>query len=365
MLASDTMNNFGLSALQKGMLFHHLLAPRSGVDIEQMIIELPEAVDADRLARAWNLVIARHEVLRAGFEWRGGHDARHVIDDNARIAIERLDLTAMSADEQDAATASYLATDRQRGFDLARPPLMRVTLAMLDRDRYRLVWTFHHILIDGRSFVIVLDQVWRAYEALAGDNVASIELEPSVPYRDYIDWVAKVDLSSAEVFWKEQLAGIDAPTPLPAEPARPAHKTGASYGELEIRLPAEVNARLAAFAREEQVTLNTLLQAAWALLLARHSGRDDVLFGSTKTTRSSSMPGIADAVGLFLVTVPMRVSVPDNMPVGEWLRGVRAAWVALRPYEQVPLADIGALGAVSRRRHRVVRLARHLRVVSV
>jgi amino acid adenylation domain-containing protein len=338
---SSPVRTFGLSPLQKGMLFHHLLDPHSGVDIEQMVIDLRENIDSDRLTSSWNLVIARRELLRAGFDWGSRSEPVHVVAEQATITMRRLDLTSLDSAGQERATAEYLTDDRRAGFDLAQPPLMRLTLAVLGPDQFRLFWTFHHLLMDGRSFTLILREVFESYECLASGR--TIEFVPSPSYREYIGWLETLDLSGADSFWKNKLEGMESPTALPLDPGRlstSALTDASQYGEVEIRVPREATEFLHAFAREENVTLNTMLQAAWGLLLARHNGARDVLFGATKTTRTSSIPGARGSVGLFLVTLPLRLEIPADTPVGEWLRGVRAEWIALRPFEQVPLTDI-------------------------
>lgn len=336
---SGHTRRFGLSGLQKGMLFHHLLDPHSGVDILQMTIDLLEPVDADLLEQSWNLVIARHEMLCAVFESRSGSDAVHVVGEASPIVIERRNYTDKSPAEFERAHKAYLRADRRRGFDLTQQPTIRLRLAKLGPKRHRFYWTHHHIQWDGWASLIVLDEVWKAYDALGAGQ--PVTFGPTVPFSQYIKSLESAELVGAEAFWKDKLSGLDAPTPLPVDPERPSSNDDRRYGEVEIRFSAEASERLATFAREQHVSLNILLQAAWALLLARNSSQQDALFGVTKSTRRSSQPETGLIVGPMLVTLPVRLATPSEMPVTEWLQYVHAEWVSLRPYEQVPLTDIG------------------------
>jgi amino acid adenylation domain-containing protein len=318
---------YELSAIQEGMLFHHLMGEHSGVDVEQIVIDLHEPLDIEALERAWQRVVDRHAVLRTSFLSEGSTRPLQRVHQTVRIAIERHDSSAAE---------SYLQADRRRGFDLREVPLMRLALFHFGGDQYRLIWSFHHILIDGRSFVIVLREVFQLYNALCRGEVSVPDPQP---FRDYIEWIKNRDLSGAAEFWKEKLKGFLAPTPLLVDPSADPNKEY-RYGEAELRLPLEVSDRLRAFARSEGLTLNTLIQGAWALLLSRYSGEMDIVFGATKTTRRSSVPGAESIVGLFLATIPVRTRVAPARPVRDWLTELRAEWVSLRENEHTPLVAI-------------------------
>jgi amino acid adenylation domain-containing protein len=324
----STADQYELSPIQEGMLFHHLMGEHSGVDVEQIVIDLNEPLDAEALERAWQRVVDRHAVLRTSFLSEGLAKPLQRVHQSVRIAIERQD----SGDAE-----SYLQTDRRRGFDLREVPLMRLALFHFGGDRYRLVWSFHHILVDGRSFVIILREVFQIYNALYRGEV--LALPDPQPFRDYIKWIKNRDLSGAAEFWKKKLKGFAAPTPLLVDPSADPNKEY-RYGEAELRLPLEVSDRLRAFARSAGVTLNTLIQGAWALLLSRYSGEEDIVFGATKTTRRSSVPGAESIIGLFLATIPVRTRVEPERPVRDWLQELRAEWVTLREHEHTPLVTI-------------------------
>jgi amino acid adenylation domain-containing protein len=326
--AEAPSDQYGLSPLQEGMLFHHLLGEHSGVDIQQIVIDLNEPLDVAAMQRAWQQAVDRHAVLRTSFLSEGLAEPLQRVHQAVRISVERHD--PGGAD-------SYLQTDRRRGFDLREAPLMRLALFHFGGERYRMVWSFHHILMDGRGYRIVLPEVFRFYDALCRGE--ALVLPDPQPFRDYVEWIRSQDLSAGTEFWKGKLKGFTAPTPLLVDRSADPNKQD-SFGEADLQLPLETSGRLRAFARSEGLTLNTLIQGAWALLLSRYSGEEDVVFGATKTTRRSTVPGAESIVGLFLATIPVRSRVAPDRPVRDWLKELRAEWVSLRDYEHTPLVAI-------------------------
>ncbi|MGC2107937.1 MAG: condensation domain-containing protein, partial [Candidatus Korobacteraceae bacterium] len=328
-------DQYRLSPVQEGMLFHHLSGAHSGVDIEQIVVDLPESVDRAALESAWRKVIARYAVLRTSFAWEERAEPVQLVHREVPFALEFESWLHISNAEQDARTEKYLRDERRRGFDLRQAPLMRVTLVELGDEHFRLIWAFHHILVDGRAFSIILREVFRLCE----DSAA--ELPPCQPYRSYIDWLQTLDLSRARDFWSKKLAGFVAPTPLYNDLAAREHTPPADrYGEVELRLPQPQSDRLKQLAAEQNVTLNTVLMAAWGLLLARYSGEEDVIFAATKTARRSGLEGADKIVGLFLNTIPVRMKLAPGTSVQEVLRNLREEWVSLRAYEHSPLVLI-------------------------
>ena len=307
------------------MLYHAVAEPCSGVDIEQLVLTLHEPVDAGRLLAAWQRVVARHGILRTAFEWQGAEPLQRV---HPAVA-----LVLESGECSD--FAAWLQVDRERGFALDHAPLMRLTLFRIADAHWRLVWTFHHALLDGRSFPIVLEEVFGFYDGAAE--------EPALPrpYRDFIVWQATQDPARSETFWREKLRGFRATTPLPVEGLEGCSATR-TQGDAELRLDAALTAKLGDFARANDVTLNTLVQGAWAILLARYSGEEDVCFGATRACRHSTIEGAESCVGLFINTVPVLTTAAAETPIAELLNGLRQGWLDVRAHEHTPLSRVQA-----------------------
>jgi natural product biosynthesis luciferase-like monooxygenase protein len=326
---------YGLSPVQQGMLFHHLSHPRSGVDIEQIVASLEEDIDPSALRDAWQGVAERHAVLRTSFRWENVDEPVQQVHQHIEVPIEIEDWRGIPASEHGRRLAERLRADRERGFDLREAPLVRLSLVRLGERHWEMVWTFPHILLDGRSFPIVLDEVFSRYDAQRLG--ASIEVPSPPPYRDHVEHLARLDLAQAERFWRARLAGFRAPTPLPGSPVA---GTPTGRGEREVSLAEETTNALARVARETGVSVGTLVQGAFALLLARMSGESDVVFGATRAGRATSVPDADGIVGLFIATLPVRVTLRPEQSLADWLRALRASERETRPHEHTPLVEL-------------------------
>jgi len=331
-----TTDRFPLSPLQQGMLFHYLREPHSGVDIEQLVIHLPEAIDASRLEAAWQWLALRHDILRARFLWEGVDQPWQEILPAVAVPFSVEVGRECSPEKQKMMLSAFLARDRSRGFDLDTAPLLRLTLFEWNASSFTLVWTFHHALLDGRCFPILLAEVFAAYAELATGRIA--ERSEPFPYRRYIEWLQQEDFTAAQEFWRRHLRGFTAPTPLMVDHKTPAQFVGYTQGEDWETLHAATSARLREFAESEALTMNTLVMAAWAVLLHRYSGESDVVFGATRACRKSSVPHAEETIGLFINTVPVRVQLDDEVSLASLLQAVRQQWIELRRFEHTPLA---------------------------
>lgn len=340
---------YPLSPLQQGMLFHHLYAPQSGADIEQMVIRLPETLNIPAFEQAWQRLVERHAVLRTSFEWAGLDEPRQRVHCRANLTVEQQDWRGGAAQAQEDRLAAYLQADRRRGFELTEAPLMRLALFRLGEADYQCVWTFHHILLDGRSLPIILRELFAFYEAC--DHNQKLYLEPPRPYRDYIEWGQQHDPAQTEEFWRNQLENFTGPTPLTVDRLFENGAAGQeSYAAQEIRLTEGVTSRLRGLAQQHQLTLHTILQGAWALLLSRYSSEAEVAFGVTRACRQGTIAGAESMVGLFINTLPLRVRVSVDRPLLPWLKELRAQNLALREAgrEHTPLVNVREWSAVPR-----------------
>ncbi|MCB0155794.1 MAG: amino acid adenylation domain-containing protein [Anaerolineae bacterium] len=332
---------YPLSSMQQGMLFHSRYHPHSGVDIEQMVITLPEKVEVIALHQAWQTVIDRHAVLRTAFRWEGLDQPLQQVYQQIEVPLAQYDWRHLADSAQEAQFEAHLAADRSRGFTLAHPPLLRLALFWLGEAHYRCLWTFHHILLDGRSFPTILAEVFDIYDALRQGQTLSLAAPP--PYRFYIDWLQQQDHNQSALFWRELLQGHTSPTPFAVdqpspEPAQP----GSTYNEQEIRISEALTSHLRTLAEQHNLTLNTFVQGAWAVLLSRYSGEADVVFGATRACRRSSVEQAEKIVGLFINTLPLRIKVAPDQMLLAWLQNLRAQQLAIRPHEHTPLANIQA-----------------------
>ena len=329
---------YPLTPVQEGMLFHALYAPGSQAYFNQVTLSLRGPVDADALRAAWAGAVARHAVLRTAFVWEGVERPLQAVHGAAGVEVEVADWSRESRAWQREERARWLAADRARGFDLSAPPLMRAALLRTAGDESELVWSYHHLLLDGWSAPLLLADVFALYRAARTGLDAA--LPPAAPFRGYVEWLAALDVAPFEAFWRTELAGVTAPTPLGADRRALPPAARAAGGTAERRLSPVVTAGLRSWARRQGLTLNTLVQGAWALLLSRYSGERAVVFGVTLAGRPAELEGVEGWVGLFINTLPLRVPVDGGAPLAGWLAGVQARAAALQGQESTPLAEI-------------------------
>ena len=239
---------YPLSPMQQGMLFHSLYAPESGVYFEQLSCTLRGELVLEAFRRAWQEVVNRQDVLRTSFVWKRIERMLQVVQKDVSIPIEVHDWRGMSSAEQEHRFKEYQAADRNRGFDLSKPPLIRLGLMQLSNDAWYLLWSHHHTLMDGWSMPLLLKEVMTYYEAFS--KGAPVYLPPPRQYRDYINWLQKQDQKAAEAYWRETLRGINAPTPvvvnrlhsrsdLEAPSSADAHSGKSPTSECEMHLTVE------------------------------------------------------------------------------------------------------------------------------
>ena len=329
-----------LSPLQEGLLFHALYdAQAPDVYTVQLELDLEGVLDGAALERAAQAVIARHASLRAGFRHEGLDRAVQIVVPQAAATWRMLDLSALDEADRAVELARVVAEDRAARFDLAAPPLMRFALIRLAARQHQLVLTNHHLLMDGWSAPVLVRELLELY-ANGGDAAA---LPRVTPYRNYLSWLAAQDRASAVAAWREALAGLEEPTHLaPRDRARAPR----APEQITLTLDATLTAALSQQARAQGVTLNTMLQAAWAVLLGRMSGRNDVVFGVTVAGRPPEIAGIESMVGLFINTLPLRVALPPGQPLSDLLRQMQDSQSRLIAHQHLGLAEIQGLAGL-------------------
>ncbi|WP_329571195.1 non-ribosomal peptide synthetase [Kitasatospora sp. NBC_01266] len=329
---------YPLTPMQAGMLFHSLLDPDGSTYVNQVQLVLSGVTDPHALAEAWQRTADANPILRTRLTWQESAEPLQVVQQRAAIPVTHHDWTGQPADQGEREMARLLAEDRRAGIDLGAAPLMRLTLIRLSPTRVRLVWTFHHVLLDGWSAAQVFDEVCERYAALTSGHRP--QLPERAPFGDYLGWLAQQDGAAAERYWRDTLAGFPAATRLPQDrwPAE-AHRSSSS-ASVRVTLDTGLSARLRETAQQAGLTVNTVLQGAWALLLSRYGGGDDVVFGTIVSGRPAELPGVTSMVGLFINTQPTRVRIEGRRPLRPWLRELQAAQSEARRHDFVSLAQL-------------------------
>ncbi|MFB7907414.1 amino acid adenylation domain-containing protein [Kitasatospora sp. NPDC056076] len=348
-----------LTPLQQGMLFHADHDATSGGDTTggdtsadhdatasgrataravdvytlQIVADLEGEVDPAALRAAGQALLDRHPNLRAAFRARADGEPVQVIPRHARLPWSEADLTDLPEPARAAELARLTEAERTRRFDLAAPPLLRFALLTHGEGRHRFVWTSHHILVDGWSMPLLVRELF----ALASPDADVTRLPDPAPYRDHLAWLAAQDREAARTAWRAALAGLDGPTLLVPAERTPAPALPRS---VHAEVPAGLTTALASWARSRGLTLNTVVQGCWALLLGRLTGRQDVLFGAVTSGRPAEVPDVESMIGMFLTTVPVRARLDPATPLADLLHALQDQQTALLPHEHLGLAAI-------------------------
>ncbi|HKR50810.1 MAG TPA: condensation domain-containing protein, partial [Pseudonocardiaceae bacterium] len=330
---------YPLTPMQAGIVFHALAQDQHEVYLEQTTFVLDGVPDPRVLGAAWQQVVNRTPVLRSSVRWDGVDEPVQVVHRRVEVPITYHDWTGLPPEDRDREVQRLLAGDRAEGFDLATAPLLRVALARLSDTEVQVLWTFHHVLLDGWSVFHVLTDLFASH--------AGHVLPTRRPFRDYLQWLQRQDGRRAEEYWRGVLAGLSAPTGLPYDRVPAQAHTSWSSERVSAELEMAKSSRLYEFARRHRLTVNAVVQGAWALLLSRHSGDREVCFGVTMSGRPAELPGVDEMTGIFINTLPVRIDVNDDAPVVQWLHEVQTAQTESRRFEHVALTQLQAWSDVA------------------
>ncbi|MFJ8795269.1 amino acid adenylation domain-containing protein, partial [Streptomyces sp. NPDC102462] len=326
-----------LSPLQQGLLFHAAYDDQ-GPDLYegQRVLALDGPLDVARLRNSWRTLLHRHPILRASFHETDSGESVQVIAQEVELPWHEADLSGLDADEQRAGLDRLVADERSRRLDVTRAPLLRLTLVRLAARRHVQIVTSHHIVTDGWSLPVLIGEVSAIYAA-GGD---ARTLPPATSYREYLAWLDGQDKEEAREAWRAEFAGAVEPTlVLPEEQAR----VPAVPARVPFEFTEELTAAVAVLARDRGLTVNTVVQGAWALVLARLAGRTDVVFGATVAGRPAELPRVESMVGLFINTLPVRVRLSGAQPVADLLADLQRRQVALMAHQHIGMSEIRQL----------------------
>ncbi|MDQ2707312.1 MAG: amino acid adenylation domain-containing protein, partial [Actinomycetota bacterium] len=331
---------YPLTSLQAGMVFHHLVDTDSAAYVDEFRIRLSGVSDAGALGVACQRVADRTPALRSAVVWDGVDEPLQVVYRHAAVPTRYYDWRDLSDVAQDRELQRVMAADRAAGMDLDVAPLLRLVIATLTDDEVLLVWTSHHVVLDGWSLAQVFTEVREQYAAIVDGRAP--ELVNRRPFRDYLQWLGERDEQQAQQHWRGVLSGFSAPTGLPYDRQPLEAHRAESAESVRVECPVEESARLQSVAKRAGLTLNTMVQGAWALLLSRYSGERDVVFGTIVSGRPAELVGVESMVGMFINTVPTRVRLDGGQDVLSWLRELQVQQSESRGFDFVSLALLQA-----------------------
>jgi hypothetical protein len=326
---------YPLTPVQQGMLYHTLSDPESEIYVEQIRCDLVGPLDVNKLIAAWDFVINHYPALRTAFLWEKLDEPLQIV---RRTVSPSWDLKDWQGNHANTTRNLDLLAEEywQARFNLASAPLMSFALIQLDDESHHFIWNSHHLILDGWSTHQIFNDAFNVYE-IFNDNRQPY-LPPTKPFRHYIAWLKKQDIGAAEKYWREMLAGFHTPTPLQVE--KNLSTTSIVYGEATKKLSTATTSTLEHFSRQNRITLNTVVQGAWALLLSRYSAQNDVVFGNTVSGRPAELPGVEKMVGMCINTLPVRVELAEEQLLIPWLQQIQEQQVTSRRYEYSPLAKV-------------------------
>jgi len=338
---------YPLTPFQQGMLFHVLDTPEAGVYLNQQRYTLRGELDLPVFKKALQGVMDRHQILRTAFVLSAPGGPLQVVYRHLDLPWVMHDWSELPRAEVEERLEALLQSDFQSGFDLQRAPMTRITMVRTEPDLYEFIWSFHLLLMDGWSMQVMLRELLTLYEGFC--NGLPVELEQPIPYRNFIRWLQRQSEDQAEVFWRKALSGFTSPTPLNFDrTVSPGVSERPDFKETIVYLGETHSNQVRSFATEHRLTLNTLIQGAWAMLLSRRAGTNDVLFGSVVSGRSAVIPRIDSAVGVFVNALPARVRVPVDGQVVPWFKEIQKQQAEARRFEFCSLVRMQAWSEVPR-----------------
>ncbi|NWN77335.1 non-ribosomal peptide synthetase [Bacillus sp. (in: firmicutes)] len=335
---------YPLANMQKGMLFHAMEDHTSGAYFQQIVFDLKGSVNAAILEDSFNEIVKRHEILRASFEYEIVEEPRQIIAAERKIAFTSIDLKEKSRAQKQMLIEKYLKEDQEKGFDLSSESLMRVCLIRIDDESYQLIWSHHHILLDGWCLGIMVSELFNIYgKRMTGDI---LQLEAPKPYSDYIKWLEKQDQDEAKEYWQTYLDGYETRIELPKRHHR--KNTEEYCGEEKvIALSKDLTKKLTQIANQNNVTINTVLQGIWGIVLAKYNKAEEVVFGTVVSGREAKVDGIGGMLGLFINTIPTRIRF-GGKSFKEVLKITQAESLESNRYSYMNLSELQELSELKR-----------------
>lgn len=328
---------YPLSPMQQGMLFHALAEPNSDAYFEQMHYCIHGALNINIFEQSWQLLIDRHDVLRTVFIYKKKKQLLQMVLKKRLFHCQFEDIQSQTEQEQTQYITHFRQEDRQKGFDLSRDLLIRVTIFQTEPNDYQMIWSVHHIILDAWCFGIIYKELLTVYTALLQQKRVNLASAPK--YSRYIKWLQAQDKQLSHTFWQDYIQGFDQATALYAR----AKKTESyCYGRYKLSFSVAHTALLNHFSQGQAVTLNTLIQTAWGILLSRHNRTNDVLFGVTVSGRPAEVPQIENSLGLFINTIPVRIKIDKQTSLSTLLSQVQADALAAKAHHYTSLAEIQA-----------------------
>ncbi|MBQ4814053.1 amino acid adenylation domain-containing protein [Pseudoalteromonas luteoviolacea] len=344
---AQTENIYIATPMQSGLIFHGLMEGSASYT-SIAYCDLEGDLDIEAFTGAWQYIIQRHAIFRTSFIGMAEKQIHQLVHNSVDTPLKVLDWRERLQGGMEEALQAFRTQDKETGFDFDNAPLMRLTLIRISDSTYHFVWSHHHTLLDGWCLPIVFQEVMDCYRALLEQKSPDLPVTPE--YEKYIGWLYQQDKEQAKTFWQQKLQGITAPTPLRVDQLKDicevSEETERKHCTHKLTLTASLTKDLESLVKTSRCTMNTLLQAAWGLLLSRYSGEQDVVFGSTVSGRPAELDGIESMIGLFINTLPVRIDFEQCNTLPELLTLLQKNHADCEDVSYLGLADIQQLSQV-------------------
>ena len=330
---------YPLSPMQEGMLFHYLVGESKEAYFEQVTYEITGELDLKCFEKSFNILINRHEVFRTVFIYEGLAKPQQVVLRERQTNIDFIDIAYMSEYEKKEYIEAFKNEDKQKGFNLSKDIMIRISIIRTGEYHYTVIWSHHHIIMDGWCLGIVTREFFEVYNSLKND--IPLNLEKTHPYQDFIKWVGAQNKQDADKYWQSYLIGFEQQTGLPLDKKNKENEKYELQEEI-FSIDDYMFGRLKTIARGNGVTLNTVVQAIWGLLLCKYNNVEDVVFGSVVSGRPSEISDVERMVGLFINTIPVRIKYENKSSLSRVMKEIQQNALKSERYSYYPLAEIQA-----------------------
>ncbi|NOQ24319.1 MAG: amino acid adenylation domain-containing protein, partial [Bacteroidales bacterium] len=326
---------YKLTPMQEGMLFHAMHDSESFAYFEQMNYRLQSELSVELMRKSLNELFTRHDILRTVFIYKEMQIPLQLVLKDRECEFDYKDIRELSTEEKKQYILNYKKTDRERGFRLDQDILMRVSLLQINHNEYELIWSNHHILMDGWCISIINNDFFDIYNGLL--NNRTLKLNSVTPYKEYLKWLDGIDKNTSLKYWKEYLSGYEEQASLPN-----LSKKGNEFIQQKesLQLSKEVSARFQKIASDNNVTANIILQSVWAIVLGKYSNKEDIVFGSVVSGRPSEIYGVENIVGLFINNVPVRIQFSQDLEFNTLIKQVQNSNLDSETHHYISLAEI-------------------------
>ncbi|MBJ6369616.1 non-ribosomal peptide synthetase [Snuella sedimenti] len=337
--ANTITDVYELSPMQEGMLFHGLYDDDSFSYINQIVIGFPESLNLEALEKVFNNVLKSYSILRSGFFYQNISTPIQTVYNRVVMPIKMVDYTKLSEEETVLTVAKFIEEDQKTKFNFNRPPLMRITLLHLPDKSYKMVWTYHHIILDGWSMSILMNDLLETYESFNKGYI--LEDKEEDLYQEYIQYLRSKDKREEESYWKDYLHNIKEGSLLPFISKEVDRNKGiGNFKSDYLSFNTEITIRLKDYCKAHRITTNTLIQGAWAYLLSKYTAKESVVYGVAVSGRPSDFKNVEKRVGLYINTIPLQVTIDDNQLIQDFLKQIQKGHTESREYQHSPLSDI-------------------------